>query len=139
MKKSVTIKTNFGCDFGANVPEWIKKIGFKGAIHGNLDGTCVIESSVELTTEEYQALYERKKDSLQVTSDYLQKNLTKDCTAVMQAIKESAVQFQSMEHELNLTIQRDNAEEEKLREAISKERKEREEKAAKEKKEKKDE
>ena len=137
MKKSVTIKTNFAANFGAHVPEILKKFNFKGAVNGNVDGTMVIESSVELSVDEYKALYESEKDSLQVTSKYLQENLQKDCEAMMASIKSSAFMFQEMEHSLNLQIQRDNREEELLRESISNEREQqRKEKEAAEKEEK---
>lgn len=144
MKKSISVKTNFSGSFGMHVPEIIKRFGFKGAANGTVDGTLLVESSVELSVEEYKALYESEKESLDVTSKYLQQNLQKDCEAMMASIKSTAFMFQEMEHELNIRIQHDNADEEKLRETITKERKEREEaaakeKAAKEKKEKKDE
>lgn len=115
MKRSVTLKTNFSANFGAHVPEILKRFNFKGAINGNIDGTCVIESSYDVSVEELKELFGEEVEGLAAGSKYLQESLEKDCAALMQSIKTSAFKFQEMEHELNLQIQKDNAEESKLR------------------------
>ena len=135
MKKTVSIKTNFAGSFGVHAPEIIKK-WFKGTANATVDGTVVVESSYDLSIEELKELFGEEKESISVGSKYLQESLKKDCDALMQSIKTSTFQFQEMKHQLNMQIQKDDAEEQKLREAITAERQQREEEREQQRKEK---
>ena len=137
MKKSVSISGQFNTAFGLHCPEFIRKF-FKGSLHGTLEGSYCVETSIDISVEEMSELSRIDGVSVDKLSDYLQTRLVGDCKAITDAIETSAKGFENLYNgledryearsESKAAAAKAKAEKEAAEEAAKKEKKEKKEK-----------